>query len=84
MPVDNLPRCIAGSTARPPRRTLDVAMLGSDARIDMQSFTTRYVADGFYTKALRCKDCAEDASCRGVHVNWVRAHSFSALTPIPK
>jgi MoaA/NifB/PqqE/SkfB family radical SAM enzyme len=83
VPVENVPRCIAGSRARAPRRTLDLAMLGADARLDMHAFAARYVADGFYTKALRCKDCAEDAACRGVHVNWVRAHSFEALTPLP-
>jgi hypothetical protein len=82
VPVENLPRCIAGPRSRPARRTLDLAMLGPDARIDMQAFTSRYVADAYYTKALRCKDCIEDARCRGVHVNWVRAHSFAALTPI--
>jgi MoaA/NifB/PqqE/SkfB family radical SAM enzyme len=82
VPVENLPPCIAGPRARPPRRTLDLAMLGPDARVDMQGFTRRFVADGFYTKALRCKDCAENEACRGVHVNWVRAHSFAPLTPL--
>lgn len=82
VPVENLPRCLAGPRARAPRRTLDLAMLGPDARIDMTAYTKRYVADGFYTKALRCKDCIEDARCKGVHVNWVRAHSFAPLTPI--
>jgi hypothetical protein len=57
-------------------------MLGPDARIHMQGFTPRYVADGFYTKALRCSGCSENESCRGVHVNWVRAHGFAALSPI--
>jgi hypothetical protein len=80
--IENLPRCIAGSRAAPPRRALDLAMLGPDGRVDMQAYTKRYVADAYYTKALRCKDCSEDARCRGVHVNWVRAHSFAALTPI--
>jgi hypothetical protein len=82
VPVENLPPCIAGPRARPPRRTLDLAMLGSDARVDMPAFTQRFVADGFYTKALRCKDCSENAACRGVHVNWVRAHSFAPLAPL--
>ncbi len=63
-------------------RTLDVAMLGGDARIDMPAFTKRYVADAYYTKALRCGTCSENASCRGVHVNWVRAHGFAPLTPL--
>lgn len=83
VPVENLPPCIAGARARAPRRTLDLAMLGPDARVDMPSLTQRFVADGFYTKALRCKDCSENEACRGVHVNWVRAHSFAPLEPLP-
>ncbi|MRG93501.1 radical SAM protein [Polyangium spumosum] len=82
IPVENVPACLAGRPVRTAPRTLDLAMLGADARIDMTEFTKRYVADGFYTKALRCKDCRENASCRGVHVNWVRAHGFGALEPM--
>ncbi len=82
IPVENVPACIAKRPVRSAPRTLDLAMLGADARIDMNAFTKRYVADGFYTKALRCKDCRENGSCRGVHVNWVRAHGFGALVPM--
>ncbi|HSO00474.1 MAG TPA: radical SAM protein [Candidatus Nanopelagicales bacterium] len=82
VPVENAPRCLAGRAPRPARRTLDLAMLGPDARIEMPRYAARYVADGYYTKALRCQECAENARCRGVHVNWVRAHSYAALSPI--
>ncbi|UQA63993.1 radical SAM protein [Polyangium aurulentum] len=82
--VENVPPCLVGEgrTARQHARTLDLGMLGPDARVDMTAYTKRYVADGFYTKALRCKDCAQNARCRGVHVNWVRAHGFAALDPV--
>lgn len=77
----NIPACLSGRAPEERPRALDLAMLGADARIDMKAFTGRYVADGFYTKAIRCKTCRFDAECRGVHVNWVRAHSFAPLTP---
>lgn len=83
IPVENVPACVLGRAGRPHPRTLDVQMLGPDSRIDMTEYTKRYVADAYYTKAVRCAGCAEDASCRGVHVNWVRAHGFSPLAPIP-
>lgn len=83
VPVENVPPCIVGRSVRPTPKLLDAAMLGPDARVDMTAYTKRYVADGFYTKALRCKDCRENATCRGVHVNWVRAHGFGALEPLP-
>jgi pyruvate-formate lyase-activating enzyme len=84
VPVENVPACVLGRAPRPHPRTLDVAMLGTDARIDMSAYAKRYVADAYYTKAVRCGDCALDASCRGVHVNWVRAHGFAPLAPIPR
>ncbi len=82
VPVENVPECILGRAPRPHPRTLDVAMLGADARIDMPAYTRRYVADAYYTKAVRCGTCAVNASCRGVHVNWVRAHGFASLSPV--
>ena len=82
IPVENVPLCILGREPRKHPRMLDVAMLGSDARIDMTAYTKRYVADAYYTKALRCGTCSENATCRGVHVNWVRAHGFAALAPL--
>ena len=82
VPVENVPRCLAGRAPRPARRVLDLEMLGPDARIEMHRYTQRYVADGYYTKSLRCDGCAESARCRGVHVNWVRAHSYAPLAPL--
>lgn len=82
-PVENLPPCLAGrERARPALRVLDAETLGPDGRVDMKVYTRRFVEDGFYTKALRCKDCSASATCRGVHVNWVRAHSFASLRPL--
>jgi MoaA/NifB/PqqE/SkfB family radical SAM enzyme len=83
VPVENSPPCLSGQArSRQAPSVLDAAMLGADGRIDMKAYTKRFVEDGFYTKALRCKDCAVKEACPGVHVNWVRAHSFAALTPI--
>lgn len=82
--VENVPRCLAGRPVAAPPVMLDVAVLGADGRIDMTRYTQRYVADGYYTKAVRCGTCAENTRCRGVHVNWVRAHGFAALDPLGK
>ncbi|MBK8255291.1 MAG: radical SAM protein [Polyangiaceae bacterium] len=80
--LQNVPACLAKHhTALPDLRVLDVAMLGPDGRVDMKGYTRRFVEDGFYSKALRCGGCSQNASCRGVHVNWVRAHSFAPLVP---
>jgi MoaA/NifB/PqqE/SkfB family radical SAM enzyme len=80
--TDNVPRCLSKRPAKRHLRVLDTAMLGADARVDMTKFTKRYVTDGFYTKSLRCRQCVENESCRGVHINFVRAHGYAPLEPI--
>ena len=82
IPVENIPACIAGREPRSVKTRLDAAMLGADARIDMTKYTKRYIADRYYTKSRRCKECKFDASCRGVHINFVRAHGYKELEPV--
>jgi MoaA/NifB/PqqE/SkfB family radical SAM enzyme len=83
--TENIPQCLTQQRARPePRRlrVLDGAMLATDARIDMPKYAQRYVAAGFFTKSLRCKECVHESTCRGVHINWARAHGYATLSPI--
>ncbi|MCA9633785.1 MAG: radical SAM protein [Myxococcales bacterium] len=82
IPLENIPACISGRLPRAASRRLDAAMLGPDARVDMGKYTQRYIADRYYTKSRRCKDCQYDASCRGVHINFVRAHGYKQLEPV--
>lgn len=81
--TENVPACLNGGRPEPRRlRVLDTAMLGADARIDMARYAKRFVLDDFYTKSLRCKGCVENERCRGVHINFVRAHGYAPLEPI--
>jgi MoaA/NifB/PqqE/SkfB family radical SAM enzyme len=78
----NLPACLGG---RDPKRNapgLDGAMLGGDGRVDMTRYTQRFVAARFMTKSRRCRQCVHDASCEGVHLNFVRAHGYGVLEPV--
>ncbi len=82
VPVENVPACILGRAPRVPPLTADAATLRPDGRLEIFRFTRRFIADGFYAKALRCRDCREDARCRGQHINAIRAHGFAAMTPL--
>ncbi len=82
--VVNVPRCLSNKQPSDEMVELDTASLGRDARVDMTAFTQRFVADGFYARPLRCGSCAENQRCRGVHVNWARAHGFGALSPLAR
>lgn len=81
--TENIPPCIGGRQPEVAGTTLDAGMLGADARIDMGRYTQRYIADRYYTKSRRCKSCRHDATCSGVHINFVRAHRYAALEPLP-
>jgi MoaA/NifB/PqqE/SkfB family radical SAM enzyme len=86
VPTENITPCLAPGAA--PRDladrpvTLDTAALADDGRIQMTSYTRRYILQNFYTKSLRCKECVHSESCRGMHITWVRAHGYAPLQPL--
>lgn len=93
VPVEGVPACILsqgtrGKTERvPAARPLefDAAVLQERpgaAPVEAFRFVRRYIEDAYFTKSLRCAACAHDASCRGLHVNHVRAHGFDAMQPV--
>ncbi len=83
IPTENIPACFSGRLPERGLERLDGAMLGADARLDMGRFTQRYVADRYTTKSRRCSGCAFNEVCDGVHLNFVRAHGYAELLPVP-
>jgi MoaA/NifB/PqqE/SkfB family radical SAM enzyme len=73
--------CLSGQLPEGPRGVLDVASLREDGTIDPRAFTSLYARDLFFARSLRCRDCLSASSCRGMHLNWVRAHGFAKLDP---
>ena len=57
-------------------------MLTPDGRLEAFRFTKRYILDHYFTKSLRCVECVHFDTCRGLHVNHVRAHGYVAMTPV--
>lgn len=81
-PVEGLPRCVVGAAPRATPPALDAAMLRPDGRLEIFRYTRRHILEGYRVKSLRCRGCAFDAECAGLHVNQVRAHGFGWLAPI--
>ncbi len=81
--VENLPACLAPGTRleRAPRR-LDTALFHTDGRWQIDAFVDEYVGNHYYAKSLRCKACPVAASCRGQHLQSLRAHGFAQLQPL--
>ncbi|WP_434416081.1 radical SAM protein [Nannocystis pusilla] len=83
VPVEAVPACVLG---RPPRErpaVFDAAQLGPDGGLEIFRYARRFIDDGFCVKSLRCKTCSYDHGCKGMHINYVRAHGFAAMRPVP-
>jgi hypothetical protein len=81
--TEDLPPCLGRREPLAKGTRVDAGTLGGDARIDMGKYTKRFVADRFMTKSRRCASCAYTAECNGVHINFVRAHGYKTLEPLP-
>jgi molybdenum cofactor biosynthesis enzyme MoaA len=81
--VENLPACLAPGTRllRAPRR-LSAALFHADGRWQIDAFVDEYVAEHYAAKSLRCASCAVATSCRGQHLQSLRAHGFRQLQPL--
>ena len=82
VPVEGVPACILGRAPRETPRTLDTAMMTPDGRLEIFRYARRYILESYRTKSLRCRDCAENARCDGMHINYVRAHGYAVMQPI--
>ncbi len=82
VPVEGVPACVLGRAPSERPALLDGAMLTGEGRIEIFRYARRYVLDRFHTKSLRCKTCVHDAGCRGLHINYVRAHGYAAMQPV--
>lgn len=94
-PVEEVAPCMLGRDprARPP--TLDLAAFSAPPAADVASsdfpratleifrWTRRYLMTGYMTRSLRCGTCVHAPSCAGMHVNFVRAHGYATMVPVP-
>lgn len=88
VPVVGVPACIVqqrpeGPFVAPGRRVLDAAQLQPDGRLEIFRYTRRFIDAHYRVKSRRCRTCRHAADCDGLHVNYVRAHGFGAMQPVP-
>jgi MoaA/NifB/PqqE/SkfB family radical SAM enzyme len=82
VPVEDVPACIVGRAPRERPTVLDTAMTDAAGKLEIFRYTRRYLLEHYRTKSLRCRDCVHDASCDGLHVNFVRAHGYAPMRPV--
>jgi MoaA/NifB/PqqE/SkfB family radical SAM enzyme len=83
IPVEDVPACILGRPPRERPRVLDTAMMSATGRVEIFRYARRYLMEHYRTKSLRCGGCAHNATCDGMHINFVRAHGYAVMQPIP-
>ncbi|MBZ5711734.1 radical SAM protein [Nannocystis pusilla] len=83
VPVEGVPACVLGRPPRARPAVFDAAQLGPDGGLEIFRYARRFIDDGFQVKSLRCKTCSFDHGCKGMHINYVRAHGFAAMRPVP-
>lgn len=81
IPVEGGAACVTPN-ARPEPATLGTAMMTPEGRLEAFRFTKRYILDHYFSKSLRCVECVHVESCRGLHVNYVRAHGYGVMEPV--
>lgn len=80
----NVTACLGGARTEPGAH-FEIAreMLDEHGKMKVSPYVQRYIMGEYYKKSVRCRGCALDASCRGMHIQYLRAHGFRALQPIP-
>jgi MoaA/NifB/PqqE/SkfB family radical SAM enzyme len=83
VPVEDIPACLAGPTARTGWPTIfDAAMLDAGGRFAMYGYVQSFVVDSYYSRSIRCDECVMRDECRGLHVNYIRRFGFRQVEPI--
>ncbi len=79
----NVAPCIGGAKAEPgAHHALSRDMLDDKGRLSVTPYVQRYIEGEYYKKSLRCRGCALTETCRGMHINFLRAHGFAQLQPV--
>ena len=78
---EGLPPCLGGGLSDA-RDRLPAQVMDDDGNIDFVRFTDWFIRNRYFVKSLRCRRCAYDGDCRGLHVNTARAIGLGKLRPI--
>jgi MoaA/NifB/PqqE/SkfB family radical SAM enzyme len=81
-PLEGIPACVSGRPERARPGVLDTAMRGADGRLEIFRYTKRYLLEHYRTKSLRCQGCVHRQECRGLHINYVRAHGYGVMQAV--
>ncbi len=79
----DIPACAGGRPGCADVDLLEPGVLDAQGRLEPFGFAEHYILNHYYTKSRRCGACAHDATCRGHHVNYIRAFGYAVQRPLP-
>lgn len=79
--TESIAPCLSGILPEPCVEALDMDAFDDDGHLDAGRFVSVFIRHGFMTRSLRCNTCSQRMSCRGMHINWVRAHGYALMRP---
>ena len=79
----NVAPCLGGDRAEEgPHYELSRDMIDDRGHMMVSPYVQRYIVGEYYKKSVRCRGCALTERCRGMHIQFLRAHGFAVLQPI--
>jgi pyruvate-formate lyase-activating enzyme len=81
--VEDMPPCLAGG--RPvswTRIPFQPAPRGTDLDVHLERLVERFAATRYFARSSRCRECVCSDTCRGLHVQRVRAFGLRVLAPV--
>ncbi|MEL6348338.1 MAG: radical SAM protein [Myxococcota bacterium] len=82
--VSGLPACLAPNTRLvPPIARLAPTLFDMETgRIHIRALSHHHIAHGYRAKSERCRDCAVNDRCDGIHINMIRDQGLSIAQPL--
>ena len=80
--TSGLPACLApGARLVEPIHRLSEGLF-QEGRLDVQALARHHVREGYRARSERCRDCAMDLHCDGIHVNMIRDQGLALARPL--
>ncbi len=82
--VSGAPACLVPHTQLiEAPKVLGKAMFDPETgRVAIRELARTHVAEGYWGKSLRCRDCRINDRCDGAHINFLRDQGFAHLAPL--
>ncbi len=82
--VSGLPACLAPHTqlCEAPKVLPRTLFDPETGRVATRELARMHVAEGYWGKSVRCRDCRVNDRCDGAHINFLRDQGFAQLDPL--